>query len=101
MAELGRFGLEEFAARGRIEIEVRHGDRGALTPRGRFYVARLAAFAAQNAAVRGLARAARNRKACHGSDGGERLAAESHRRYRLQVVEARDLAGGMPGERER
>jgi hypothetical protein len=100
MAELGRLGPQELAARRRIEIEIRHRNRGALGARGRLDLADLRAFGPDRRGVRRLARAARDREPGNRGDRGKRLAAEAHRRHALEVLEARDLARGVARERE-
>jgi hypothetical protein len=99
--ELGRLGLQELAACRRVEVEVRHGDRRAGAARGRLDFAELAAFAADQAAVRGVARAAGNGKPGDRGDRGERLAAKAHRRDLFQVFQVGNLAGRVTGEGER
>jgi hypothetical protein len=101
MPELGRVGAQEFAARRGVEIEVGDRDRGALRARGGLHLAQLRALGGDRGAVRRMARAAGDRKPRHRSDRRERLAAEAHGRDALEVLEAGDLAGGVPGERER
>jgi hypothetical protein len=101
MAELGGFAAQELAARRRIEIEVLHRDAGSLRARRRLDLARRGAFGGDACTVRRVAPAARDRQARNRGNRGERLAAKAHARHAFQVLQAADLAGGVPGEGER
>ncbi len=101
MAELGRLGAQEFAPRRRVEIQVAHFNAGDARVRGGLRRALLAALGAEPPRMRRALGARGDRNARDGGDRGQRLAAKAERAHLFEVVEARDLAGGVARECQR
>ncbi|VVE59435.1 hypothetical protein PTE30175_05467 [Pandoraea terrae] len=98
VAELGLFGLQELAPRGRIEIQVPYVDRGADgTGGGRDRPG----IAVDRGGVRGVRMTARQGELGDRGDGRERFAAKAEREHRFELFETADLAGGVTRERKR
>ena len=98
MRQLGGVGLQELAPRRRAEEQLLHFHRGA---HGAGRGLQLAAARVQPRGVRGAGGAAGDGQVRDGGDGGQRLAAEAHRRHRLQLGQRHDLAGGVALQRQR
>ena len=96
VGELGGIGLEELAPRRGREEQLAHLDRGAARTRHR---AQFARAAVERPGAVGTHRARLQAQLGDRVDGGQRLAAKAHGADRLEVVEARDLAGGMAPQR--
>lgn len=96
--ELGGIGLQELAPGGRGEEQLAHLDRGAGRARHR---PQLAGAAVEREGAVGRVEARLQAELGDGVDGGQRLAAKAHRAYRLQVVQAGDLAGRVAAQGQR
>src|SRR5690606_27608131 len=81
--------------------EIPHLDGRAARVRGRTHVAELPAVRGDTKAAVGPGRPRRQDEARYRRDARQRLAAEPHRDERLEIVERRDLARRVPGQRER
>ena len=97
---LGALRAQEFAARGHIEEQVANLDARADRMRGRLGRADLAIVGRDRIRVRGAGLARGQLDARHGRDARQRFAAKAERADALEVVDRRDLAGRVPGERE-
>jgi len=95
---LGAIRLEELAPGGRGRVQIEDLDRRAPRARRRLDAT---GGAVEQVRVRVALCPARDPDACHRSDRGQRLAAESQRGHALEVVERADLAGGVPLQRQR
>lgn len=98
---LGVFALQEFAPRRGVEIQVHHFHAGAVRMGGRLHRMQGAVYRDDLVGVVGIVRAARQRQPRHGRHAGQTLAAEAQRGDRFQVVQRRDLAGGVAVQRQR
>ncbi len=101
VAEFGRFAANEAAARGHVVEQVTHLDARALRVRGGPDGPALAALDDELRAARGIGGARDHAHARDGAYRRQRLAAKPEGRDRLEVLEARDLAGRMAFERQR
>ena len=99
--ELGRLGAQELAPRRHAVKQVAHLDRRARRMRGRRRARRAAVDRLDRDRVRRAARARGDAQARHRRDRRQRLAAEAEGGDALEVLERRDLAGGVARERER
>ena len=98
--ELGALALQELAPCRGVEIQLAHLDAGAVRVRGRHGIALRAVHRFHLPGMRGLRRAAGQRELRHGGHAGQRLTAEAHAGDALQVIERRNLAGGMAHQRQ-
>ena len=95
MRQLGRIGLEEFAAgRGREE-QLFDFDRGALIAGGR---TQLATAGVQQISGVLPGRAREDRGFRHRGNGGQRLTPETHGGYGFQIMQIGNFAGGMAAQ---
>src|SRR3990172_2733421 len=101
MAELGRLGAQELAPCRRVEIQVADFDTGAKRMGGWLHRALFPALGAETPRMRRLLCAGGERGARDRDDRGQRLAARSERTHLFEIVEARDLAGGVARESQR
>ena len=95
MPEFRAFGLEEFAPRWRIEIQVIDFDDGAGIKRGRFDGRYLAAVRRDTPGMFVGLVSADETGARHRRDACQRLATEAQAGNAFQVVQRGDLAGGV------
>ena len=98
MPEFGGFRAQELAARRHRVEQLAHVHGGAGRARGG---ADLQAAAVDLPGVLAVARARDDGHLRDRGDGGQRLAAKSHRRHRFQFGQRADLAGGVARQRQR
>ena len=98
--ELGLLRAQETPPGGRVEEQVAHLDRRPPGMGGRHGLRDHAVIGTHAPGVVAAGGAGRERQPRHGGDARQRLAAEAEGGDGLEVIEAVDLAGGVPGERE-
>ena len=98
MAEFGLLALQEFAARGRVEVQLAHFDRRALGAGRR---AQHAGLRVDAHGMRRVGGAARDEHLRHRRNRRQRLAAKPERADRFEFGERADLAGRVAHQRER
>ncbi|MNV51748.1 hypothetical protein D3C71_1438060 [compost metagenome] len=101
MAQLGAFGAQELAPRRHVVEQLAHFHGGARRMRTRHHVAELAALDLQRRTMRVAGPPRGQGETADRGDRRQRLAAETERGHRLEVVQAGDLAGGMARDRQR
>ena len=100
--EFGFFGLEEFASCRRIEEQVAHFHRSAHRMRGRLNARRhVSTFGLDLPGLIGVTGTRSQGQARHGADRGQGFTAEAQAHHLLQVFQITNLAGGVPGQRQR
>ncbi len=100
MRELGGLGPQELAPRGDVEEQVAHLDRrSGLAGDGPSFAPR-ATLADELPAAIGAFDARAHREPRHGGNARQRFATKTERRHAIEIVERRELAGGMSRHRQ-
>ncbi len=99
--EFGALGTQELAPRGHVVEKIAHIDLRAARILRRRNRTRLAAVDFDAPRVVGVRQARRKREARHRCDRRQRFAAKAERADAFEILERRDLARRMRGDRER